>query len=285
MGQESIFEFSEDVRLRKTDIEFPVSRYAYFRIRVFDGAGEPFEFGEVRFSHAAMSPVELVEVEATIGPWKEISAEHLSVAEVVLEAGSLPLTALQIDTTTERFQRRFRLQDQGGIAGQARAVYSRGEFHRYISAEVESEELTVDVTGEWVPTEFEVVIENEDNPPLTDACLRFFIQRHRLYFPGAWTSPLMLYVGDAQAKQPGYEFAHLFKFEDPTQAVAAQLGALEENPDYVAFVPPLEERLATNPWLLYGAYAVAVVVVLLLLYQAMRRRPSSDDGTGSLTGD
>ena len=269
----SIFDYTEEVRLHHDEVGFPPSRYPYYRIRVFDGEGEPFEFAQVYFTETtgAKLPRELVPIEANFGDWQEYGDGQYSVAPLEFSVGNLPVDELELTTDTEQFQRTVEL-GQSGFSGETKQTYGSCEVHRISTDKLESTELTGALEGRWVPMRSEVIIHNEDNAPLKNAEVKLYSCRRLLYFSGRFIPPLTLYVGNPSAMPARYEFASLFKYEDASQAKRAKLGALTGNTGYVPPAPPpLPERIAANPWLMYGAYAAAALVVLLLVFRTLRR--------------
>lgn len=60
-------------------------------------------------------------------------------------------------------------------------------------------------------------------------------------------------------------------------AAQASLQPVMPNPQYIAAERPIVQRVAQNPLLLYGAYALALLTLILLVLQALKKAPVKEE--------
>ncbi len=71
--------------------------------------------------------------------------------------------------------------------------------------------------------------------------------------------------------------ASAFRKPDAASAAQASLLPVMPNAQYTAPEVPIVQRVAENPLLLYGAYALALLTLILLVLQAMKRTPGKEE--------
>jgi hypothetical protein len=274
----SIFDYTESQHYEKTSLELPRTQYRYYRIHVFDGKDKPFEFVNAKFSLVETGKIELIEVPADITAWQVNPKDKTSTADVHLHAGTLPLSALTIETGTKEFIRSIEIvKRKGGKDDDAYAMpYGAWQFYQRTGLPA-GEGLTNYFQNPLVLSDFTLRIRNEDNPPLENVSVKFYVYKHLLYFPGGWAPPLRLYVGKPAAAAPSYEFATFFRPNDAAQAAQASLSSVLPNAEYKAPAVPLVQRVADNPLLLYSAYGLALLTLVLLVFQALKKVPSKPE--------
>lgn len=270
----SIFDFTEDVHIRKLDLEIPTSSYRYYRIRVYHGKDE-FQLTRVPFGFTAKSPRELVEVEAEVSPWTTHAKEKDSSAIVTMKDGPLPLGAMNLAASTPVFQRNITLAESE--SPERREEYVNFQLHRIRAARVNSEELTSYFGDLYIPSgKFLVLIHNGDDPPLSKVKFKFCVYKHYIFLPGGFKEPFTLYAGAAKVIPPQYEFAQLFSHLDQSKALPVSIGRVEPNHGYVPEREPVTVRIARSPVLLYAAYALAALFVLFLVFRTVKGSSSPD---------
>lgn len=274
----SIFDYSEREHYSKTDLELPRTQYRYYRIRVKDGAGKPFEFTGAKLSLAERGELALVEVPAEIGVWHTDAKDKSTSANVRIPAGAVPIAAVELKTSTKEFSRSIEITAFDAALNKEYYAqpYGRWEFYRREGAP-EGEGLTQYLQPPRALAGFTLKIRNEDNQPLENVAVKFYAYKHVLYFPGDFAPPLKLYAGKPSAIPPSYDFAAFFRKPDAPSAAQASLLAVMPNPQYIAPKVPIVQRVAENPLLLYGAYALALLTLILLVLQALRKAPGKGE--------
>ncbi len=272
----SILDYTEEVRVEKKEVTFPPSRYKYYRIRVYDGKGERFEFDKVIMESVTKQKLELVPIPMSLGGWGDDASQKLSYAKASTPFDGLPLGALEIATDTKVLKRRLSLVKTYRTKDWAREPnLVSAEFYRAEAGNSAGTKLTSYFAGERLPSAFFIIIENGDNPPLANVQLKFYAYKHILYIPGGWKPPLRVYLGSDMEGPPSYEFAKFFTKEKMQSAVDLPFPSLSPNPNYKAPQVPLAKRVAKYPLLLYASYALVLPVVLLLVFRGMHMLPSS----------
>ena len=270
----SIFDYTEREHYSKTSLDLPRTQYRYYRIRVKDGAGKPFEFTGAKLSLAERGELALVEVPAEVGVWQTDAKDKSTSANVRIPAGAVPIAAIELQTSTKEFMRIVEITASDAALNKDyySQPYGKWEFYRREGAP-EGEGLTQYLQPTRALESFTLKIRNEDNQPLENVGAKFYAYKHVLYFPGDFAPPLKLIVCKPNAAAPNYDFAAFFRKPDAPSAAQASLLPLMPNPQYIAPKVPVVQRVAQNPLLLYGAYALALLTLILLVLQALRKAP------------
>lgn len=128
------------------------------------------------------------------------------------------------------------------------------------------------LTVEWGETwdrYIKLTVFNADSAPLDFGVATASAIRRVVRFPSNAAGTYWLYVDNAAARTPSYDFARV---EEPKVAAAvARVGAMEPNPAFEAPAAPYSER---NPWLLNVILGIAVAVMTLITYRFARKATS-----------
>ena len=275
VSERQIYDFTVKERgltTRDTRIGYPVSTARYLRVRILDD-GE----GLLNVAGAAVSHFEESPARETDWPLSMISAERdtdrrATLVEMALGSSGIPTNRMELEVPDVNFYREVDLQSSANRQDWL-TVSSRAAIYAYDTPKFVGGSLVI-TYPESVMRYFRLVIFDEDNLPITIHGANASGIQRRLLFSARPGLQYQLYYGNAGARSPSYDIERVLQFLATEGLSQMALGPQQDNPGFVAVVPPppptlpLTERL---PWLLPASVAAAALVVGLLLYGVLRQ--------------
>jgi len=149
------------------------------------------------------------------------------------------------------------------------ATFASGEISRVrvnrAATLVVNEELSIAASGG--ASQFTIVIDNGDNPPLNISGAELLSIERRVYFDPQGKSTLRLYYGDERLSAPVYDYARFF--HQDVSAAEAQLEPGAHNAQYAGRPDerPWSER---HPGVLWSVMLLAVAILAVLAFRGLR---------------
>jgi hypothetical protein len=241
---------------RSTTAVFPPTDFRYLQLRA---TGIPAISGATVAFDPSRPPLRTVESRA-----RARQTEAATIVALDLGYRGVPVDALRIETSTERFDRPVTVTAPS--AAPRGRVVGRGRVTRFSGVSL----TTVPVASS--SRFLRVSIANGDDQPLADLRVTPLARPRMLLLADGFRPPYRLFYGDPSLAAPQYDFAALPRSELGLEdARAARLGAETRNAD---FEPPEDTRsfAARHPAVLQGALALAAVAVAVGGFLALRRR-------------
>lgn len=256
----TLYDFTKEQLGSNSQLKFPTSSFRYLHVRLSPGIRPQQVKGATIYN--------LHEQRAAWTKFGSCAAPeqkpHLTLISCTTP-DKVPLSrvSFQIAPAQVNFRRSVSVEDAKGVQ------FSSGEISRVrvnrAGTLVTAEDLSINVSGS--PSQFTIVVDNGDNPPLNITEADPFAIERRVYFDPQGKSLLMLYYGDEKLSAPVYDYARFFHVE--SVPAEAQLGPGSHNPKYSG-------RLDSRPWseqhtvILWGAMLLAVLALAILAIRGLR---------------
>ncbi|MBI4422324.1 MAG: DUF3999 family protein [Elusimicrobia bacterium] len=269
----SLLDFSESVRLRHTELEYPEADFRYLRVTLKDRA-KPLRVTGASVRRRERRPGAEEERAHAVEPGSD--PESLSWV-VDLGHDRVPAHRVAFEAGPGEFKRRVVVYAPASAG--AWTEIGSGVIYRYQSlsesAPFRGESLSVSFP-EQRQRRLRVRVFHYDDKPAPIGGLKVYGWARRIRLKEPRPGAYLLHYGNAQAAPPRYDLAELAAYL-PTQDIPmTRLGAPLSNPDYRAPRKPWTEE---HPWLLGAALAAAVLALAVLVAgqwkQVSRRPPTS----------
>lgn len=282
-----LLSFRDDERhFRRSVFKYPVSRYRYLRVRVSPDVSPMVPTGRDEFSILSVTVTRRLNLEGEQFPYtvtlgaREPSRQHgVAASRWVIEIGEekVPCDRLEFEVSDSEFVRDVTLEAESeNRLGQPvfYEIYNLDNPDRTWRRSHQDPKRPMVLTfGELQARRFRLTVSDYRNKPLTLTAARASAAARQLIFtePDPGMKPVRLYFGNPDAEVPNYDFARSLPDRLPTESIRVIAGPREENPDYIAPMPPLTERF---PWLIYvtlgSVSAVLGGIILSLSKEAIR---------------
>lgn len=247
-----IFDFSQgDRRVSVLTVDYPAATRRFVRLTIF-GWSNPDYLDSAWLTYSRSTPGTL-DLLATVTP----SAADDSKAQTTVLTADIGFSGLPHD--------RVELEIAPGLFYRTGEVESASDAKNWVFVGQGVVSRTADRESLWLtfPEQWDrylrLRIFNHDNPPLAAARLRLYTYRRVIEFPAETAGQYRLYYGNADAKQPAYDFAQTMPAQ--AKAVEATAGDDEPNPAYQPPKPPQKPWSDRHPQVLYGVLLAAIVVM------------------------
>jgi hypothetical protein len=249
-GDGYIFDFSQGERqVSELTVDYPVSNRRFVKLTIYGWTSPDYlqsasltYFSE---TNGIFDPV------ATVVPSVTEDAKTQSTVLVAdIGFSSVPHDRVQLSIDPGLFYRTVEIETS--IDGKYWAYAGQGVISR--TAEIEG--TTLSFPEQW-DRYLRLRILNQDNPPLEIRRAIFSGVRRTVEFPATAAGQYVLYYGNADAKQPQYDFVHTMP--DKSTPASAKLGAEEPNPAYQKPKPPEVPWSDQHPGILYTVLIVAIL--------------------------
>lgn len=276
-----IYDFSSQVSLRKTRIEFKKTDARYFRLKLTDEEGARKGTSSVRlkyegldFSVEGIAPkkIHIQGITALTALHKERMPVYDSKAiadiapksdkngdtEIILKTG-LPMERISFDVATPYFSRNASIYSQGAGEDQYRSM-TRGTIYRFALDGRKEEQTFIDARLPKDGVSYKIVIENRGNAPLEVKSVNVSWARRNLYFIAPVNAGQeVLCFGNSSLQKPEYDIAR-FITRDNVSAhtpVPLMLGDVRTNAGFSPRMPGQKKAMIEKVIL------TAVVIVLV----------------------
>ena len=256
----TLYDFTKEQLGSKSQLKLPASSFRYLHVRLSPGI-RPQQVKGAAIYNLHEQQAAWTKFGSCAAPQQK---QHLTLISCTVPDG-VPLgrISFQIKPAQVNFRRAVSVEDAKG------SEFAGGEISRVrvnrAGTLVTAEDLSINVSGN--SSQFTIVVDNGDNPPLPITAADPFGLERRVYFDPQDKSLLMLYYGDEKFSAPVYDYARFFHMESvPSEA---QLGPGAHNPQYSG-------RPDARPWseqhtvILWGAMLLAVLALAILALRGLR---------------
>jgi hypothetical protein len=256
LSETQIYDVSGARSARSTTALFPPSDHRYLQLRatgVSTIAG-----ATVAYDPTAPLPRPV--------PAESVVRQRGAVTVVELDLGfpNVPVDQLELESTTERFDRPVTISAANTPAGFG--IVGGGQLTRFQSVSFTS--VPVRARARYLRIE----IANGDDPPLAGLRVSALAEPRTLLVAPGFRPPYRLLYGDPALRPPSYDFAAVPPAELALRrARAGRLGAEAPNPEYK---PPADTRsfAKRHPEVVQAALALAAIAVAGAGFVALRKR-------------
>ena len=270
VGDAYIFDFSRNIHSRHLSVEFPLSNFRYFRVKIHDDGAGPLEIGGAKAYRIKTEPAETQSWPMTIIDKTE--NEERNTTEIVLDPGflGLPITALDLDVSSRNYHRNVKVAssaDRDNWAALGTGVIFNFDMPAFKRS---GNMLTFRQNGGG--RYFMLTIENYDDLPIEVSGATATGLVRRVVLPLTGRAPYKVYFGDPKAKRPRYDLAQRMRYIQTTDLPRLSLRRRQTNPSHVSREPvvPWSER---HPSLLWIVMVVVMAALALLIYNLMKKAP------------
>jgi len=249
-----IFDFSQgDMHVSVLTVDYPVSTKRYVRATVFGWTNiHSIESASLTFFDRQPA---VRDVMATLRPsQKEDAATHSTILTADAGASGIPHNQVKFVVAPGYFYRAIRIDSS-----------SNGTDWTYIAQGVLSrtpteEDLTIDFPDQW-DRYTRAQIYNGDDRPLAVQSMELTAFERVISFPSKEGGNWLAYYGNADAKEPKYDFGQIFQRGPGPPVINASLGAEQTNPAYRPPPPPKKAWTDEHPAFLYATLGIAVLAM------------------------
>jgi hypothetical protein len=268
----------EDVK-----IAYPVSRFRYLRVRVYQDPltdRQAVEIRGVSVYRMVNIPGEMLSLPAKVGPREPTRRRGAPASAWIIELGgrSVPCSQIDVEISDRSFVRDYEIE-AGGPAGSESAFR---QIHSGVWQRKAGEKAAL------VPARFpevraarlRLVVIDHENSPLDLRSVKFSSAARQVVFapPKGHRDQLRLYYGNPDAQPPYYDFARNLPEQLSPKPARTTLGPRQANPTYVPKPLPLTERW---PWLVYVVLGSASLVLGVIIVNAASKAIALHDAGAS----
>jgi hypothetical protein len=286
----------------KKEVPFPDNDQRYLRVTVYNGQDDPerVEIEDVRAMRTVSEPPETLPVPVAGTDRSENEREKATLVTLDLKYRHLPLYDLTLDFGDENFFRRVSVLGRNAATRIVKTpveeaparektveepwvAITSGVVYRYAGEAPADESRTVSLRGAKYRYLL-VRIENADDPPLQFEGAAVRRLSERIDFQPRDGVPFTLYVGNADARRPGYDIVYTIDRLRAGGVQHAALSALRPNPMFGAPARPV-------PWsekhkrLLWVALLLILMILGWLVFRQARSARAVERGSRGGPGD
>lgn len=234
---------------------------------------EPFRMDRLEFlaQQEIAQAGEIETREEAVREWIAVPDAQRRQTRVTFNAAGQPLVALTLETQESNFSRPVDVAAAETSNGPWTDL-AAGRISRVDAGKVHQQALTISLNGERRYRHYRIVIDNQDNPPLTILGLR---ARENLYEALFFPKPgcrYRLYYGGSGVPAPSYDTATVLTAILPGATAAWSLGDEQKNP---GFKPGARSSFNSKRLLI-----AAIVLMVGVLAWAMFRITKQVDAAG-----
>ncbi len=263
-----IFDLTSDHNIRNLSVSYPTTDYRYLKVTLWDdGEGPLAEVGgdiylveEIKGESVALPAVMKITQKEKPQPATEIIVD--------LSYKNVPSSSMEFSVSDSNFKRNITVlsanvdnpADYTEIVATSLYLIKTPRFER------------TNTTVNYPETQaryLKVVIQNENDSPLTISGITVSGVPRKITFLALPDAKYVLYFGNSRAAQPSYDIAEIFNYIDRNSFIPVSLGPIIENPGYRPGSDlPLTERY---PWILWAAIALMILVLGGVIIRMMLR--------------
>jgi hypothetical protein len=277
-----IFDFSRHIHSKHLGVEFPVSNFRYFRVKIH-GGGED----QLHIDGAKVFRVEIEPAETESWPLKIIEKTEdteTRTTEIILDAGykGLPINSLALDVSSRNYHRNAavastvsRESDEENDETKWRQLGIGIIFNYDLPAFKKTDGLIhlsqQNVGGRY----FKLTIQNHDDRPIEITTVTGIGLARRVILPMTGKKPYIAYFGNPKAEAPRYDLAHRMRYIQTESLPCLELLPTHPNPAYIApeSTEPWTERHPELLWIVMGG---VIALLALLIFSLAGKTPPPD---------
>jgi hypothetical protein len=275
IGEDTIFDFSSKVNLRKVHMDHPPLAARYLKVTINEEEGWKEEGTDVSLRYKDLdfsvreTRGETFRVDSVMGHKSERSAHEIvdrtdwtgyetsrdEEGATILELGrvNLPLTEISFDIADDYYYREVEVWASDTGSGEDYRRQTSASVYRIVGMAVP--DATLELNGLQAKY-LQLRILNQDNPPLEIQGVHFTWNRRNLYFLPQEGRDYALYFGNERVRAPQYETARLIPNKPEVLVAYPSVEPKEVVPN--ATYSQRRDAAEIQSWILYA-------VVLLLL--------------------
>jgi hypothetical protein len=263
-----IFDLTSDHNIRNLTVSYPTTDYRYLKVTIWDdGEGALAEVGgdiylveEIKGESVVLPSVTKVTPKDKPKPVTEITVD--------LTCRNIPSSTIELAVSDSNFKRNVTILSANAD--------KPADYSEIFSTSIYSIKMPwfsrTNTTINYPETQaryLKVVIQNEDNAPLTVSGVTVSGVPRKITFSALPDTSYLLYLGNPRASQPSYDIAQIFTYIDRDSFIPVSVGSVVENPAYRPGSDlPLTERY---PWILWAAIALMILVLGGIIIRMMIR--------------
>ncbi len=262
------------------------TRFRYLRIQVTADASQMNDSPQitaVAVYHRVQMPGEEVTRPAALGPREPVPTPDGPGTAWTIDLGgaSVPCQLLRLKIEEHDFVRPFLLEqvDEPNV----RVDVARGELRR--PGGNRRGPIEINCNQEVQTRMLRLVVTDNRNPPLCVSGVQYTAPAREVVFArNGFSGPLRLYVGNAKAEAPQYDFEKNLPAVLTPAPVRVEVGLQTANPAYRPEPKPFTERWPGLPYVVLATAGVVLLWMLLSLARAAMRR-HDEQGPPELPGE
>lgn len=254
-----------NVKTQNTTVSFPESVYRFLKLEILDSSVRINSVtGRMNIKKSAK---ELKR--SALFSQKENDDKNSEVFIDLMQSG-IPTTKLVLSTKNKNFNRSVALYASFNNEDWRRVDYAY--IFRYDTPRFKGENLVLDffeVNEQYL----KLVIDNQDNAPITISKVVTYSIYHEIVFEAETGKAYKVFYGNQKAKWPQYDFEKYFQYLDLSNVNQVDLSEERANPGYVDLsIAPPDPRSEKIPWLMPAALLSACAILLLMIFQFFRHK-------------
>ena len=276
-----IFGFEAQNRIIQSNrISYPTSRYRFLRVRIFADELTDKEAPVIKGVKALMvvrEEGELTTWNVAVPSYQLLRNQGAPASAWTIDLGSrVPCDRLMLDVDDQSFSRPFQLEEVDDP--QNIRLLASGELTRRIGEQGQARVITFD--NEVYAQKLRLVVADYSNQTLSISSIKAGAPARQLTYElkEPVNQPLRLFFGNPKGTPPHYDFEKELPARSGAAPGRTEIGAVINNPDYLAEPLPLTERI---PWLIYlvlTASSIALALILLSLARTTLRTKAQGEG-------
>lgn len=307
LTSDKLYDFSSQIDVRKTSVSFPSSDFSYFRIHlkhdstdIQDSPDISVTYKDLDFNFSDMVTDKKLRINKITGRFsqtekREAVIDELSITHftsdmnkdgdtVITINGGLPFEKIDFTLENTYFYRKVSIF--GSTTGKKAKKGKKDSFRLLASGHIyrfpldESTEMKTTITGRGEKYRFyQIIIKNNDNPPLKVKNIAFKWIRKSLFFISLHDNiPYTLCVGHSRLSQPSYDISRFIHQTNwyKQNFTPASLSPLKKNPD---FTPPSISK-SKQEIIEKTVFTLIVIIVViglsLWVFRLMKKIPGDD---------
>ncbi|MBA3066336.1 DUF3999 domain-containing protein [bacterium] len=262
---------TDDYRSQHLQISYPDSTANYLRVHIKTKDAGALQITGAEVFRETVMPAQEIKYGYTVESTGV--KDGVSWMELKFDYKNIPVSRLYLTAADKNYQRHVKIMIPGDKDKPWRQI-AEGTVWKFDTGRYPDENSRIDF-NETDVSKLRVEIHNGDNAPLKNTQITACGARKEIYFPGGGAKPYKLFLGNTNARHPGYDMASFFKHIDKANIMDCGLGVIKENKLFAPDDP--------RPWLEKHPLvfrAILIAVCLLLGFIFLRRSSEIAKGPG-----
>jgi hypothetical protein len=263
-----IFDLTSDHNIKNLTISYPTTDYRYVKVTLWDDGEEPLVEvgGDIYLAQDIKGESEVIPSTIKITDAKTPK----STTEVIVDLSekNVPTSTIAFLVSDMNFKRDVTLLSANVDEPQEYREIVATTIYSIKTSRFSRSNTTIDYP-ETQARYLKIVIENENNPPLTISGATVSGVPRKMTFSADLNAKYTLYFGNPRIESPSYDIAQVFSYMDRNSFIPVTPGPIIENKDYKPGSDlPMTERY---PWIIWGAIALMILVLGGIIIRMMFR--------------